>query len=66
MNNRFQKLVELESGPYTHAEQLREDVDWRKQEVERAGLGFKLPTLESSVGLLGLPKRQKSKLKKVA
>jgi integrase len=49
-----------------YAEQLKEDVEWRKQEAERAGLGFKLPTLESSVGLLGLPKQQKSKLKKVA
>jgi hypothetical protein len=34
--------------------------------AENAGLGFKLPTLESSVGLLGLPEQQKSKLKKVA
>jgi len=49
-----------------YAEQLKEDVEWRKQEAEKAGLGFKLPTLESSVGLLGLPKQQKSKLKKVA
>jgi hypothetical protein len=49
-----------------YAEQLKEDVDWRKQEVERAGLGFKLPTLESSVGQLGLPKQQKSKLKNAA
>jgi integrase len=49
-----------------YAEQLKEDVEWRKQEAERAGLGFKLPAIESSVGLLGLPKQQKSKLKKVA
>jgi hypothetical protein len=49
-----------------YAEQLMEDVEWRKQEVERAGLGFKLPDVESSVGLLGLPKQKKSKLKKVA
>ena len=49
-----------------YAEQLKEDVEWRKQEAEKAVLGFKLPTLESSVGLLGLPKQQKSKLKKVA
>jgi len=48
-----------------YAEQLKEDVEWRKQEAEKAGLGFKLPSIESSVGLLGLPKRQKSKLKKV-
>jgi integrase len=49
-----------------YAEQLKEDVEWRKQEAERAGFVFKLPTIESSVGLLGLPKQQKSKLKKVA
>jgi len=49
-----------------YAEQLKEDVEWRKQEAEKAGLGFKLPSIEGSVGLLGLPKRQKSKLKKVA
>jgi hypothetical protein len=49
-----------------YAEQLKEDVEWRKDVAENAGLGFKLPTLESSVGLLGLPEQQKSKLKKVA
>ncbi len=49
-----------------YAEQLKEDVEWRKQEAETAGLGFKLPTIETSVGLLGLPKHQKSTLKKVA
>ena len=49
-----------------YAEQLKEDVEWRKQEAEKAGLGFKLPTVDSSVGLLGLPKHQKSKLKKAA
>jgi integrase len=49
-----------------YAEQLKEDVEWRKQEAERAGLGFKLPTIENSVGLLGLPSHQKSQLKKVA
>jgi integrase len=49
-----------------YAEQLKEDVEWRQQETERAGLGFKLPTIESSVGLLGLPKQQKSQLQKVA
>ena len=49
-----------------YAEQLKEDVEWRKQEAERAGLGFELPIIESPVGLLGLPNLQKSKLKKVA
>jgi len=43
-----------------------EDVEWRKQEAERAGLGFELPTAENLVGLLGLPNKQKSKLKKAA
>jgi integrase len=49
-----------------YAEQLKEDVEWRKEVAENAGLGFKLPSVESSVGLLGLPKQKKSKLKKVA
>jgi integrase len=49
-----------------YAEQLKEDVDWRKQEAERAGLGFTLPTIQNLVGLLGLPNPQKSKLRKVA
>jgi integrase len=49
-----------------YAEQLKEDVEWRKEVAENAGLGFRLPTAESSVGLLGLPKQQKAKLKKVA
>jgi integrase len=49
-----------------YAEQLKEDIDWRKQEAEKVGLGFKLPTIESVVGLLGLPKQQKTKLKEVA
>jgi hypothetical protein len=42
-----------------YAEQLKEDVEWRKQEAEKAGLGFTLPTVEGSVGLLGLPKTTK-------
>jgi hypothetical protein len=49
-----------------YAEQLKEDVEWRKEEAEKVGLGFKLPALETLFGLLGLPKQQKSKLKKVA
>src|SRR5262249_42577399 len=49
-----------------YAEQLKEDVEWRKEETEKAGFGFKLPELETVVGLLGPPKQQKSKLKKVA
>jgi integrase len=46
-----------------YAEQLKQDVEWRKEVAENAGLGFKLPNVESSVGL---PKQKKSKLKKVA
>lgn len=49
-----------------YAEQLKEDVEWRKEVAENAGLGFKLPTVETSVGLLGLPKQRKAKLQKVA
>ncbi len=49
-----------------YAEQLKEDVEWRKEVAENAGLGFQLPIVECSVGLLGLPKQKKSKLKKVA
>ena len=30
-----------------YAEQMKEDVEWRKQEAEKAGLGFKLPSIES-------------------
>jgi integrase len=41
-----------------YAEQLKEDVEWRKRVAEETGLGFKLPT-ESSVGLLGLPNDKK-------
>ncbi len=49
-----------------YAEQLKEDVEWRKEVAENAGLGFKLPTVAGSVGLLGLPKQKKLKLKKAA
>jgi integrase len=49
-----------------YAEQLKEDLDWRKQEAEKIGLGFKLPRVESSVGLLGLPSGEKMKAKKAA
>jgi hypothetical protein len=49
-----------------YAKQLFENIQWRKEWTEKVGLGFKLPTLESSVGLLGLPKQRKSKLEKVA
>jgi RHS repeat-associated protein len=48
-----------------YADQLKEDVELRKEVAENAGLGFKLPTVEGSVGLLGLPKQEKSKLKTV-
>jgi hypothetical protein len=38
-----------------YAEQLKEDVEWRKSVAEKTGLGFNLPTLEVSVGQLGQP-----------
>ncbi len=34
-----------------YAEQLKEDVEWRKEEAEKAGLGFKLPDPETLFGL---------------
>ena len=43
-----------------HSEQLKTDVEWRKEVAEYTGLGFKPPTVESSVGLLGLPKSTKT------
>jgi hypothetical protein len=49
-----------------YAEQLKEDVEWRKEVAENTGLGFELPTVESSVGLLGLPSGKKMKVKKAA
>jgi hypothetical protein len=49
-----------------YAKQLIENIPWGKEWAEKVGLGFKLPTLESSVGRLGLPKQQKSKLEKLA
>jgi len=49
-----------------YAEQLKEDVECRKEVAENTGLGFELPTVESSVGLLGLPSGKKMKVKKAA
>jgi len=49
-----------------YAEQLKEDVEWRKEVVENTGLGFELPSIESSVGLLALPSGKKMKVKKAA
>jgi hypothetical protein len=49
-----------------YSEQLKTDVEWRKGVAQYTGLGFKPPTVESSVGLLGLPKQKKSELKKAA
>jgi integrase len=49
-----------------YAEQLKEDVEWGKEVAENTGLGFTLPALESSVGLLGLPSGKKIKVKKAA
>jgi len=43
-----------------YSEQLKTDVEWRKEVAEYTGLGFKPPTVESSVGLLGLPKSTKT------
>jgi hypothetical protein len=43
-----------------YAEQLKEDVEWRKEVAEKTGLGFSLPKLP--VGQLGQPNRQKSEV----
>jgi hypothetical protein len=53
-------------SPDRYAEQLKEDVEWRKEVAENTGLGFELPTVASSVGLLGLPSGKKMKVKKAA
>jgi integrase len=42
-----------------YAEQLKEDVEWRRDVAEKTGLGFALPALESSVGQLGQPETVK-------
>jgi integrase len=47
-----------------YAEQLKEDVEWRKEVAEKTGLGFSLPKLP--VGQLGQPNRQKSEVAKAA
>ena len=49
-----------------YSEQLKEDVEWRKDVAEKTGLGFTLPTIEASVGQLGQPKQQKSEVVKAA
>jgi len=36
-----------------YAEQLKEDVEWRKEVAEKTGLGFSLP--EVLIGQLGQP-----------
>lgn len=47
--------------------QLKEDVlNGGRKVAENTGLGFKLPTIEFSVGLLGLPSGKKIKVKKAA
>jgi hypothetical protein len=48
-----------------YSEQLKQDVDWRKAEAERIGLGFSL-TAKPSVGLLGLPEAKKYQSRKAA
>jgi hypothetical protein len=42
---------------------VEKDIEWRKEVAENTELGFKLPSVEGS---LGLPKQKKSELKKVA
>jgi integrase len=47
-----------------YADQLKEDVEWRKGVTEKIDLGFSLPKLP--VGQLGQPNRQKSEIAKAA
>jgi integrase len=49
-----------------YAEQLKEDVEWRKDVAEKTGLGFTLPTIEASVGQLGQPTQEKTEVVKAA
>jgi len=49
-----------------YAEQLKEDLEWRKSVAEKTGLGFNLPTLDLSVGQLGQPKDKKHQVVKAA
>jgi integrase len=49
-----------------YAEQLKEDVEWRKDVAEKTGLGFTLPTMEASVGQLGQPTQEKTEVVKAA
>jgi hypothetical protein len=42
-----------------YAEQLKEDIDWRKDVAEKTGLGFALPMLELLIGQLGQPVDEK-------
>jgi hypothetical protein len=44
---------------------LKEDVEWRKEVAEKAGLGFALPaSSEISIGQLGQPELIRSEEKK--
>jgi hypothetical protein len=45
---------------------LKEDLEWRKSEVEQTGFGFSLPTVNSSVRLLGLPSAKEKQTVKAA
>jgi integrase len=47
-----------------YAEQLKEDVEWRKEVAEQTGLGFSLPGFV--IGQLGQPRKQKVEAAKAA
>jgi hypothetical protein len=49
-----------------YAEQLKEDLEWRKSVAEKTGLGFTLPSLEFSVGQLGQPNAKKNEVVEAA
>ena len=48
-----------------YSEQLKEDVEWRKMEAERIGLGFSL-VVKLLVGQLGQPEAKKNVIRKAA
>jgi len=49
-----------------YAEQLKEDLEWRRSVAEKTGLGFSLPTLDISGGQPGQPKEEKQEAAKAA
>jgi len=49
-----------------YAEQLKEDLEWRKSVAGKTGLGFNLPNSEASVRQLGQPDTKEKQTEKAA